>query len=362
MLLLPLAFGGRAWNADAAPANDHFADATVIAGITNLTASNAGATIEPGEISHAGEPAANSVWWKWTAPFTGTFRVVTSNSFVSDRIPLDTVVAVYQGEAITNLSGVVFNDDTPYGEFGALWSRVAFRAHAGETFRIVVGSLGNTGTIRLDIGEGGPFMTPWQALDLQGQPLYSTNFLGKVVVIDFWETICGACIEELPDLISVQTLFEPRGFTFIGLSGDGKVQIVTDYLQTHPVNYPIAMSTIALQYIIAGTEVGYPTKFVVDQEGRIVGTFLGGNTQKYYRSILEPLFRSNSQVRARIARVGASVRVFWPSAESAYSLQGSASPEGPWSDITVTPVTINNELAVTLPGTDLRGFYRLVKR
>jgi thiol-disulfide isomerase/thioredoxin len=347
----------------AAPTNDNFANATVISGVTNFFASNVDATTEPGESLHAGEPTINTVWWKWTAPYTGTFRVVTSNSVVSGQVPLDTVVAVYTGDTVSNLTQVVANDDTIFGGgFGATWSRVAFRAYAGETFMIAVGSLANAGTIRLDVDVGGPMMASWQVLDLQGQPVYWTNYLGKVVMIDFWETICGACVEELPDLILVQAALQSKGFTILGLSGDTKVQLVIDYVAGRGINYPIAMSTPEVQYTIYGNVLGYPTKFFVDQEGRIVAIYQGGNTQKYYRGIIEPLLRSNSQVRLNIARVGASIRIRWPAAESAFVLQGASSLSGTWSDVTAERVVINNEWAVTLPGSDAFGFYRLIKR
>jgi thiol-disulfide isomerase/thioredoxin len=345
-----------------APANDNFANATAFTGVTNFFASNVEATTEPGEGLHAGEPATKTLWWKWTAPHTGTFRVVTSNSFVTAQVPLDTVVAVYTGDTVSNLTQVVANDDTIYGEFGAVWSRAVFRAYAGETFMIAVGSLANAGTIRFDVNVGGPFMQSWQVLDLQGQPVYWTNFLGKVVMIDFWETICGACVEELPDLIRVQEALQDKGFTIFGLSGDTKVQLVIDYVNGRGINYPIAMSTPDVMYTIYGNVVGYPTKFFIDQEGRNVALYQGGNTQKYYRSIIEPLLRSNSQVRMSIARVGASIRIRWPAAESAFVLQGASSPLGAWTDVTAERVVVNSELWVTLPGSDAFGFYRLIKR
>ena len=350
------------WVDAAAPSNDNFANATVISGVTNFYASNVGATTEVGEWFHAGEPTINTVWWKWTAPYTGTFRVVTSNSLVSAGVALDTVVGVYVGDTVSNLTQVVANDDTIYGEFGAVWSRAVFRAYAGERFMIAVGSLANAGTIRLEIDVGGPYMPSWQVPDLYGDPVYWTNYLGKVVMVDFWETICGACIEELPDLIRLQDVMQSRGFTILGLAGDTKVQLVADYVASRNINYPIAMSTTDVQYTIYGYPVGYPTKFFVDQEGRIVATYQGGNTQKYYRGIIEPLLRENSQVRLSIIRVGASIRVRWPATEPSYVLQGASSLAGTWTDVTAERVIINNELAVTLPGSDAFGFYRLIKR
>src|ERR1051325_2234116 len=53
----------------AAPGNDYFSNRSQITGLTNnITATNAGATKEPGEPNHAANTGGKSVWWTWTAP------------------------------------------------------------------------------------------------------------------------------------------------------------------------------------------------------------------------------------------------------------------------------------------------------
>src|SRR6185503_15035114 len=96
----------------------------------------------------------------------------------------------------------------------------------------------------------------------------------------------------------------PRGFTFIGLSGDAEVAHVVDYVTNSGINYPIAMSRSEIMTNLAGRVVGYPTKILVDQESRIVGIYLGGNTEKGYRAIIEPLLRTNPLPRMTISRQG----------------------------------------------------------
>ncbi len=53
----------------AKPANDMFAKALPVTGTSIVViGSNVGATKEPGEPDHAGDPGGLSVWWTWTAP------------------------------------------------------------------------------------------------------------------------------------------------------------------------------------------------------------------------------------------------------------------------------------------------------
>jgi uncharacterized repeat protein (TIGR01451 family)/uncharacterized delta-60 repeat protein len=158
----------------AQPANDKFANATLITGSwgTNAT-SNAGATAEFGEPSHAGFVPSHSIWYKWVAPETGDISldtigsVPTSTNSVFNPF-LDTVLAVYTGPDIAHLDQVAANDDLypPDASFGRITgmgqvvpfsyslpysgpSALHFNASAGTTYYIAVDSKGLTGTIFL---------------------------------------------------------------------------------------------------------------------------------------------------------------------------------------------------------------------
>ena len=128
---------------DPPPANDAFANATAIPGNSyNLSfASNAGATKEPGEPAHAGDPGGKSLWWKWTAPASGTFQLDTLGS------ALATLLAVYTGGSVGSLSLVVSNDN-----FSGTSSQVNFSAVAGTTYWFAVdGWQGRQGFLNLNL-------------------------------------------------------------------------------------------------------------------------------------------------------------------------------------------------------------------
>src|SRR5437870_2093012 len=78
-----------------APANDNFADATVIAAIpfSDGPFSTAGATTEPGEPSPCGT-IGTTVWYSFTPTQNGT---IGADTFGSDY---DTVLAVYTGNSL----------------------------------------------------------------------------------------------------------------------------------------------------------------------------------------------------------------------------------------------------------------------
>jgi subtilisin family serine protease len=125
------------------PLNDNFEAATSLNGtVVNVTANNRGASKETGEQNHADETGGKSLWWKWTAPSGGTVMIDTDGS------DFDTLLAVYTGGLLSNLTHMASNDDD--GDSGA--SVVTFEAVAGTVYKIAVdGFAGQTGNIELNL-------------------------------------------------------------------------------------------------------------------------------------------------------------------------------------------------------------------
>ncbi|MCD8482674.1 MAG: fibronectin type III domain-containing protein [Verrucomicrobia bacterium] len=132
------------------PANDNFADATEMRG-SRWTAygHNLGATKEPGETMlewFFNPPNTNyrSVWWKWTAPVSGTITVDTLGSQMYN------VLAVFTGDRVDALNPVTPVPTDPGNPFNGDASvrarsgtmRVTFDAVEGTTYYIAVQGAG----------------------------------------------------------------------------------------------------------------------------------------------------------------------------------------------------------------------------
>lgn len=158
-LLGPVACGlllvSTLFQASAAPANDNFASREVLVGFTNVvTTSNAGATKESGEPDHHGIAGGVSVWWSWTAPTNALVTVDTIGS------SLDSVLAVYTGLALNNLTLVGSDDDS--GGNGT--SQLSFTGVAGTTYQFAVDGFGGFPgdiTFRLVQTPPMPPLPPW---------------------------------------------------------------------------------------------------------------------------------------------------------------------------------------------------------
>jgi sugar lactone lactonase YvrE len=139
----------------AQPANDNFANRIAITGTSALVAgSNVGATTEPLEPSHFVPSGGASVWWRWVAPTTTTVRLDTIGS------SFDTVLAVYTGTVLSNLTLVARNAAGALVANGHQVSQVAFVATSGVEYSIAVDDLyGSTGSIVLNLLTGMPVIT-----------------------------------------------------------------------------------------------------------------------------------------------------------------------------------------------------------
>lgn len=134
-ILLGISLSGASSGAN----NDSFANRLTFPSTGgSLSGSNASATRETGEPSHAGNGPFKSVWYTWSATVSGTVTVSTAGS------SFDTVLAVYTGTSVGGLTPVASNDDGP----GTTTSVVSFSATSGTSYQIAVdGYAGATGSV-----------------------------------------------------------------------------------------------------------------------------------------------------------------------------------------------------------------------
>lgn len=83
------------------PSNDNFASRTNLVGApAQISGTNAGASKESGEPSHAGYAGGRSVWYSWTAPSTGECSIWLANASFSD------LLGIYTGSSVNTLNQI----------------------------------------------------------------------------------------------------------------------------------------------------------------------------------------------------------------------------------------------------------------
>lgn len=115
-------------------------------------------------------------------------------------------------------------------------------------------------------------------------------------IVNFWNNGCGTCVEEMPELEELYHAFQERNINLIGVgtdSGEGEEQLATarDILREKGVTYcnlsPDPEGTFYQEFVADLTT--YPTTYVVDSQGNIIGAPIVGNVKKQLDTVEERL-------------------------------------------------------------------------
>jgi thiol-disulfide isomerase/thioredoxin len=123
---------------------------------------------------------------------------------------------------------------------------------------------------------------PFLLADLDGQPISTAAYHGKVVLINFWATWCPPCREEIPEMIGLADKFKDN-LQIIGVSMDDEAtpSEVRDFAHNEKMNYPIVMGSDKLSEEYGGIPA-LPTTFVLDTNGRVVQKHMGLYPEEVY--------------------------------------------------------------------------------
>lgn len=116
----------------------------------------------------------------------------------------------------------------------------------------------------------GTQLPPFRTADLDGRPLASEDLKGKVVVLYFYGSGCGACIKMYPSLNALYSRHKDADFFLLGVSADRGYltqEAFRAFLTEYEIEWPQTLeSALFDQY-----EVGMlSTALMVDQSGRLV--------------------------------------------------------------------------------------------
>jgi cytochrome c biogenesis protein CcmG, thiol:disulfide interchange protein DsbE len=98
-------------------------------------------------------------------------------------------------------------------------------------------------------------------------------YAGRPLLVNFWATWCGPCVEEMPVLRDAERRLGDQ-IAFIGINVQDNEASALEFLAELDVTYDQARDPMA-EYFTAVGGFGMPTTLLVDPDGRIVYRYTG---------------------------------------------------------------------------------------
>jgi cytochrome c biogenesis protein CcmG/thiol:disulfide interchange protein DsbE len=111
-------------------------------------------------------------------------------------------------------------------------------------------------------------------VDLDGEPVRLADLRGRPVVVNFWASWCGPCVEEFPLLADAHEEHGPHGLALVGIVFRDRSEAARAFMARMEAGWPAAMDPderVAERYGV----VSPPMTFFIDRDGIVVQRVFG---------------------------------------------------------------------------------------
>jgi thiol-disulfide isomerase/thioredoxin len=141
-----------------------------------------------------------------------------------------------------------------------------------------------------------------QITKLDGGEFKLSDFRGKVLVVDFWQTNCAPCVRLVPQLAELSRKYRDKGLEVIGLTSDDRAdqEKVVEFLKKRGADYTVGYENQWLSSaFLKGTEdetgaPPIPQLFVISRDGRVVDHFIGEDPQRGIQDVEQSVIQQLS--------------------------------------------------------------------
>ncbi|MGQ0609374.1 MAG: TlpA family protein disulfide reductase [Chloroflexota bacterium] len=110
--------------------------------------------------------------------------------------------------------------------------------------------------------------------DLDGNPIHLADLHGRPVILNFWASWCGPCVEEFPLLSEAAADHADDGLVVIGIVWRDRSEAARDFMARNDASWIAAMDPgerVATDYGVLGP----PETYFIGRDGTIVARQIG---------------------------------------------------------------------------------------
>ncbi len=211
-----------------------------------------------------------------------------SNALGTCQIPMDQIYELRFGRFASQAT------DVPYSD----WVARLAPAPKMET-----GANGDRGS-GFAFGSGSPLIgtTPksFTAPLVGGQEFSLQSQLGKVVVLDFWATWCGPCVQALPKIEQTIAQYPSDQVAFLAVNQEEDADQISEFLETRNLKIPVALDSGAIgrQFDVHSL----PQTVIIDQEGNVAFVKVGssGDLEQKLKAAIDLLLSDDDEAKDKI--------------------------------------------------------------
>ena len=197
------------------------------------------------------------------------------------KVPIDQIYELRMGSYAEEAT------DVPYADWVAKL--------APEPKMETGGSSGSSGML---FGDSSPLIgtTPksFTAKMIDGERVKLSSLKGKVVVLDFWATWCGPCVQALPGVIETVNAYPKDEVAFLALNQEEGAETVRQFMSARNLEFPVALDSGAIgkQFSLESL----PLTILIDPQGKVafVKIGAGANDKAKLKAAIDQLLAGES--------------------------------------------------------------------
>jgi thiol-disulfide isomerase/thioredoxin len=113
--------------------------------------------------------------------------------------------------------------------------------------------------------------------DAKNQDQALAQYKGKILLVNFWATWCHPCVQEMPELSTLQSKGKINNFQIIGIGIDSAANI-QEFATKYKISYPLYIGGTGGSELLrkmGDAAGGLPFSVLIGPDGQVKKTYLG---------------------------------------------------------------------------------------